>query len=457
MHLILLSGGSGKRLWPLSNGARSKQFLKILRAEDGSSESMVQRIYRQLSGSDGDLKWDSVTVVAGAVQTDQLHMQLDESVNIIIEPERRDTFPAIAYAASWLFSEKGVGEDEAVAIMPVDPYVDEHYFNRIAMIENELEITGADIVLLGSKPTYPTEKFGYIIKQTGKTKKMDGTESVPVEGFREKPQIDEAIELISSDALWNCGVFGMKLKYVLDVLKKDYGFKRFDTAYVRKAFSALPKTSFDYAVVESAKNIRVIEYDGSWKDLGTWESLTEEMSDAVIGDVIKDGSTIRSHIINELNIPVVTMGIKNSVVIASPDGILVADKRETKKLKETIASLDTRPMYERKRWGEYFVLNFNSNEDGDTLVKKLVLNKDKKLSYQYHNHRAEVWTIVRGTGVLYLDGEKRSIEAGETVSFSAVVKHGLFAVTDLELIETQFGRPLIEEDVVRLEIEWEPY
>ena len=455
MHLILLSGGSGKRLWPLSNGARSKQFLKILRSDDGSSESMVQRICRQLSGAGGDLKWDSVTVVAGAVQSDQLHMQLYDDVNILIEPERRDTFPAISYAAAWLYNEKGVSEDEAVAIMPVDPFVEEYYFDRIALIERELELTGANIVLLGSKPAYPTEKFGYIIKKTME-QEIDALESVPVAGFKEKPSINEASELIEKGALWNCGIFGMKLKYILEILKNDYGIKQFDDVYMKKAFATLPKTSFDYAVVESAKDVRVIEYSGSWKDLGTWEALTEEMNSAVVGNVIVDGATVHSHIINELNTPVVAMGIKNSVVIASPDGILVADKSVTDKLKETIASVDARPMYEKKRWGEYFVYNHSEENDGNTLVKKLHLEKDKQISYQYHNHRSEVWTIIRGEGIVYLDGEKIHVVVGETISISSGMKHGIYAVEDLDVIEIQFGAPLVEDDVVRLEMDWAP-
>ena len=454
MHLVFLSGGSGKRLWPLSNGVRSKQFLNILRADDGSTESMVQRICRQYSGENGDLRWDSVTVVAGAAQSDQLHMQLSEEVNVLVEPERRDTFPAISYAAAWLYSELGVKEDETIIAMPVDPFVEPHYFNRIALMERELKITDAEILLLGSKPTYPTEKFGYIIPHDGGKSDNNSSESVAVKGFKEKPQTKEASDLIRKGALWNCGIFGMKLGYILNILKSDYGIKKFDIKYMRRAFSTLPKTSFDYAVVESAKKIRVIKYEGSWKDLGTWEALTEEMSDAVIGNVITDESTLHSHIINELNIPVVTMGIKNSVVVVSHDGILVADKGETEKLKDTISFLDSRPMYERKRWGEYFVLNISSTKEGDTLTKKLVLNEGKQISYQYHNKRSEVWTITRGKAIIILNDEKMEISAGETISFKTGDKHGLYAITNLELIETQFGRPLVEEDVIRLEMDW---
>lgn len=454
MHLILLSGGSGKRLWPLSNGVRSKQFLKLLRAEDGGLESMVQRICRQMRGRHGNIQWDSITVVAGKSQLDQLQMQLDREIHILAEPSRRDTFPAIAYAVTWLHSEKGASPDEAIAVMPVDPFVDAFYFDRVALIENELVDTGADIILLGSRPSYPTEKFGYIL--VDKDSADAGACSAAVKGFKEKPAVMEAERLIAQGALWNCGVFGMRAGYVLDILKSKHKIARFDMGYMTNAFGSLTKTSFDYEVLESAQNIRVIEYDGSWKDLGTWESLTEEMDETVVGDVIASETCVHSHIVNELNIPMVVLGMRESVVIASPDGILVADKSETHKLKDALGASEPRPMYERKRWGEYLVLDHTTAEAGDTLTKKLILNAGKQISYQFHHHRSEVWTIANGLGIVYIDGSKRVIEAGETVSIGAGVKHGLHAVSDLELIETQFGYPLIEEDIVRLELDWNP-
>jgi mannose-1-phosphate guanylyltransferase len=450
-----LSGGSGKRLWPLSNGVRSKQFLKLLRADDGGMESMVQRICRQIKGKDGDITWDSVTVVAGKAQSDQLHMQLTGDVNILIEPDRRDTFPAISYASAWLYREKGVGKDEAVVVMPVDPFVDAYYFNRIALIEKELAAGDADIVLLGSKPTYPTEKFGYITLSGPQTADK-GRASVPVGGFREKPSVKDAQTLIEQGALWNCGVFGMRLGYILDILSRRHAIASFDREYMEKAFHSLTKTSFDYEVVESAERIRVIEYDGSWKDLGTWEALAEEMDETVIGNVISDETCVHSHVVNELTIPVVTLGAKDMVVIASHDGILVAAKDETYRLKQVLEGTDLRPMYERKRWGEYLVLNHTSTEAGDTLTKKLILYEGKQISYQLHEHRSEVWTVAHGKAVLYLDGVKRELNEGETISIEAGMKHGIHAVTDTELIEIQFGHPLVEDDIVRLELDWDP-
>jgi mannose-1-phosphate guanylyltransferase len=454
LHLILLSGGSGKRLWPLSNGVRAKQFLKLLRADDGSMESMAQRVCRQLTGTQG-IAWDSVTVVAGAAQKDQLSMQLPKSIDIIIEPERRDTFPAISYAVSQLFDRGSIARDDAIAVIPVDPFVEPQFFDRIALIESEIATTGADIVLLGNKPFEATEKFGYIIVKE-EADKAAGCESLPVVGFKEKPQALEAQELIKNGALWNCGVFGMKAGYILDFLEGKHGIKKFDPHYMANAFKTLPKISFDYEVVERARNIRVIEYAGNWKDLGTWESLTEEMSEFSLGDVIKDDISTETHVLNELEIPVAVLGAKNFVIVAGNDGILVASKNDAYRLKELVADFDVRPMHEKKRWGEYLVLCRTSSGAGGTLTKKLILHAGKQISYQIHNHRKEIWTVLSGEGVLYLEGEKRKVFCGDTITIEAGIRHGLHALTEMEVVEVQFGRPLVEDDIVRVELEWDP-
>ncbi|MDR2457275.1 MAG: mannose-1-phosphate guanylyltransferase [Clostridiales Family XIII bacterium] len=452
MHLILLSGGSGKRLWPLANGVRSKQFLKLLRSDDGEMESMIERVFRQLKDSKGNIKWESITVVAGKTQEDQLKMQLPFDVNILIEPDRRDTFPAISYAVAWLYNKKGVSKDDVIAIMPVDPFVSVDFFNSVAMIENEILIGNTDILLLGCKPAYPTEKYGYIIADYEK----EGAEriSFAVKRFIEKPSMKDAKILIEKGAFWNCGVFGMKLGLIIDILSQHYDIFNFNKSYMDKAFYSLPKISFDYEVLESANKIRMIEYDGSWEDLGTWESLTDKMDERIIGNVISDKSSVSSHIINELTTPVVALGIKDSVVIASHDGILLAAKNETHRLKDFLPDVNLRPMYEKKRWGEYFVLDYKKTEACDILTKKLIINKGKQISYQLHKHRKEVWTITSGKALLYYDGIKRELNEGVTISIAVGMKHGIYALTDIELIEIQFGNPLIEEDIIRLEMNW---
>ena len=453
MHLILLSGGSGKRLWPLSNDIRSKQFLKVLPGaideETGKPrlESMVQRVYRQLQAVGG---WDSITVAAGASQRDQLGLQLGNKVNVVIEPERRDTFPAIALACSHLYDIMKVTETEAVAVLPVDTFVNTDYFKKIAQIEKVLSETDADLVLLGAKPLFPSEKYGYIVPNGDL---QEGSSAV--KGFKEKPTAKIAEKLIAENALWNCGVFGLKLGYVLNILREKYGITDFSFDRMQETFKGLNRTSFDYEVVEEAENIKVIPYEGEWKDLGTWETLTEEMASTITGNVIVGGDCANTHVVNERELPIAVMGIKDAVVVASNDGILVANKGETYKVKDLMSEIKIRPMFEEKRWGQYTVIEHTVFENGDeALTKKLFLNNGQKISYQYHNHRKEIWSVIRGAGLLYYNGEKKKVTAGDVVSLKELDKHGIMAITDLEIIEVQLGCPLIEDDIVRLEYDW---
>lgn len=448
MHLILLSGGSGKRLWPLSNDVRSKQFLKVLSREDGSRESMVQRVYRQILSVGG---WDSITVVAGAPQLDQLRMQLGNEVNIVIEPERRDTFPAIALACSYLNSEKGVSLHDTVVVLPVDPYVEVTYFKKIADINDLVQKNSYDLVLMGAAPVRPSEKYGYIVPGNA----VEEDSCMEVRHFKEKPTEEEASKLIEQGALWNCGVFGLKISYVLDILHSQHKVKKPDYSWVLGHFSSLAKTSFDYEVVEKAERIAVIPYDGEWKDLGTWETLTEEMKEPYSGNVLVDESCSDSYIINEMDVPVVAMGLHDSVIVASHDGILVSEKGQTYQLKELLADVQNRPMYEKRRWGEYVVLDHIVRDNTDILTKRLIIRSGCRISYQYHTCREEIWTIISGNGILYLDGEFRQVSAGDIIHISAGMKHGIMAVGLLEIIEIQMGRPLVETDIVRIDEEWE--
>jgi len=224
---------------------------------------------------------------------------------------------------------------------------------------------------------------------------------------------------------------------------------------IKEEFGTLKKTSFDYEVVERASKIVMLKYDGKWKDLGTWETLTEEMHSNISGLALADELCSNTHIVNEQEIPVIAMGIKNSVIVVSRDGILVAEKGETYRLKEFILNIDKRPMFEEKRWGRYIVIEHTNYENGsEALTKKLYINKGKQISYQYHENRKEIWTIIKGSGVLFLNDEKREVSVGDVIKISEREKHGIQAINDLEMIEVQLGNPLIEEDIIRLQITW---
>lgn len=238
MNIILLSGGSGQRLWPLSNEIRSKQFIKIFHTEDGRLESMVQRVYRQIHEVDPDAK---VTIATSKTQVSSIYSQLGQEVGICIEPCRRDTFPAIALAAAYLKDVQGVAENEAIVICPVDPYVEKDYFEALQDLCKRAGESDANLVLMGIEPTYPSEKYGYIIPETAKQLSR-------VTMFREKPTKEVAQDYIAQGALWNGGVFALRLGYVLKRAHELIDFTDYEDLFQK--YDTLQKISFDYAVVE---------------------------------------------------------------------------------------------------------------------------------------------------------------------------------------------------------------
>lgn len=450
MRSILLSGGSGKRLWPLSNDSRSKQFLKVLDGPEGNPESMVQRVWRQLNHAG---LASQALIATSLPQVEILTSQLGDDVKLVVEPERRDTFPAIALAASYLYSVESVSLNETIAVLPVDPFVEKEFFEVLATLPEMLDKSGADLALMGVMPTYPSEKYGYIIPQASSSDE-NNNEYVHVAKFQEKPCESDAALMIEQAALWNCGVFAFKLGYLINLLIKMELPIQYDE--ILKQYGRLHKISFDYQVVEKANQIIAIPYNGFWKDLGTWNTLTEEMGNSVVGKGWITGDSLNTHLVNELNIPVAILGLSDVVVAVSPDGILVSDKEASPRIKEILKNEDQRPMYEERRWGCYRVLDYTRNEaGGEVLTKRICISAGKNLSYQYHLLRNEVWTVVSGTGELILNGQSRTIGQGDTVVIDRSMLHSVRAVTELEIIEVQIGSQLIEEDIVRVSIEWQ--
>jgi len=445
MKLILLSGGSGKRLWPLSNDSRSKQFLKVLEGSFGK-ESMVQRVWGQIENVGLS---DSTVIATGKSQVDMIQNQLTNRAGLIIEPNRRDTFPAIALATSYIYSIKKANLDEVVVVLPVDPFVQDNFFDRVKELEQLINNSNADIALIGVKPTYPSSKYGYIVPRDD----IHEYDYIKVDRFTEKPSENAAQELIGKGALWNCGVFAFKLSYLINLLEGKGLPLHYDELV--EQYDQLPKISFDYEVVEKTNNIVALPYDGYWKDLGTWNTLTEEMSTNQIGNGVISKDSKNTHLINELDIPVTVLGLSNVVVAASPDGILVSEKEASPRIKELVGEFENRPMYEERIWGWYRVLDHTKYENGnEVLTKRIGIEAGKNLSYQFHNKRSEVWTIVKGEGVFALNGNLKVVRSGEVLKVNQGDHHAIKAVTDLEFIEVQSGKELIEEDIVRVYGDW---
>ena len=446
MQIILLSGGSGKRLWPLSNGARCKQFLQLLQTPDGTQkESMVQRVVRQIDESGLST---SVTVVSGAIQRDSIEIQLGDRVDMVLEPERRNTFPAIALAASHLVWGKGCSRDEVVVVIPSDTYAEDKYFDTIAQMATLVQRDVADLVLMGVHPTGSSTDFGYVLPDTA----QEGY--YKVKRFVEKPDVLRAEELLAQGAYWNAGVLAFRLGYVMDIVARYVQADSYAELYGR--YGELPKISFDYEVTENCDSIAMVPYEGRWKDLGEWNALVEELPTATMGNVILGEDAKDTAVINELSLPVVCDGVSNIVVAAGHDGILVCGRDSSEYIKQYIDPIHMRPMFEQRRWGTYRVLDDSRYADGShSLTKSITLHPGKYISYQIHHHRTEVWTFVEGEGIFVLDGEARRVKAGDTVIIPVEHYHSIKALTELTFIEVQMGNPLIEEDIERFDWDWE--
>lgn len=437
MNIILLSGGSGQRLWPLSNNVRSKQFIKVLQGENGQLESMVQRVYRQITTVDAEAQ---VTIATGKKQVSMILNQLENKVNVCVEPERRDTFPAICLAASYLHDVKNVAETEPVIVCPVDPYVEDSYFEALKRLSELAEEGNANMSLLGIEPTYPSEKYGYIIPESK-------DEVSTVSTFKEKPDVETAKKYLEQGALWNGGVFAFKLSYLLEKAHELLDFKDYEDLYAH--YGEQKKISFDYAVVEQEKSIQVLRYKESWKDLGTWNTFTEAMGSNAVGNVTLNDTCEDTHVVNELNIPILCMGCKSMVIAASGDGILVSDKEQSAQIKPYVDKLAGQAMYAEKSWGSFTVLDVQD----DSMTIKVELLPGHSLHYHSHEHRDEVWTVMSGMGSVIIDGMQRMVRPGDVVTMPAGCKHTLIAETKVSVIEVQLGKDINVDDKKKFDLD----
>ncbi len=437
MNIVLLSGGSGKRLWPLSNDIRSKQFIKIFKKEDGEYESMVQRVYRQIKTVDSDA---TVTIATSKTQVSAINNQLGEGVGISVEPCRRDTFPAIALATAYLVDVMKVSPEESVVVCPVDPYVEDDYFVALKKLSEQADKGEANLVLMGIEPTYPSEKYGYIIPESA-----DFTASVKT--FKEKPTADVAAEYIKQGALWNGGVFAYKLKYVMQRAHELIDFTDYQDLFDK--YDTLTKISFDYAVVEHEEKIQVQRFAGEWKDLGTWNTLTEAMVEDIVGKGVVNDTCRGVSIVNEMNVPVLAMGLHDVVISASPEGILVSDKEQSSYIKPFVDKFEQEIMFAEKSWGSYKVMDV---EKGSMTIK-VTLNAGHSMNYHSHNSRDEVWVVLSGTGKTVVDGNEKAVKPGDVITMSAGCKHTVMADTELKLIEVQLGDEISVRDKQKFDLE----
>lgn len=435
MNIILLCGGSGQRLWPLSNTVRAKEFVPLLKVAEGRYESMLQRVYRQIRAADPQA---NVVVATGKRQVGTIRKQLGEGVAVCVEPCRRDTFPAIALAAAYL-QKQGAARTEAVVVCPVDHYADDDYFLAVHRLAELVEVNNAKLTLMGVEPTHPSSKFGYIIPEN------DAPIS-RVRTFKEKPDQPTAAQYIQKGALWNCGVFGFKLGYLLDVAHFELDFEDFDD--LQRNYARQTSISFDFAVVEKEPRIAVMRFAGRWKDVGSWKAFTEVMSAPAIGRVLMDPGCRNTHVVNQLNLPVLCMGCEDLVVATSGDGILVSAKRASGRIQPYVEQLEGEARFAEKSWGSFTVLDV---QPAATTIR-INLMPGHRLAYHSHAHRDEVWTVLAGTGRTVVDGVQKPVGPGSVVALPAGCRHTILADTPLQVVEVQLGADINVSDKQKFEL-----
>lgn len=439
MNIMLLCGGSGKRLWPLSNDVRSKQFIEVFPRQDGSYESMLQRICRQIREEDPDAR---ILCATSKTQVSAIRNQVGDEVLVSAEPDRRDTFPAIALAAAYLSEVRGISQDEPLLICPVDSYVGPAYYAVLKEMEQGIREDKAKIILMAAKPSVPSTQYGYI---------LCGSESggvSPVLSFFEKPSEEEARQLISRGAYWNCGVAAVKLGYLTNAARQRIDYE--DYQDLLSKYAELAPASFEKTVVEREKQIGAVRFSEPWKKLDTWENLVDEMAEPNVGNVHLDEGCRGVHVINELDLPVLCLGLENMIVSASPEGILVTEKKRSGDLKTMVDALSGRQvMMADKSWGTFQVLDVQN----ESMTIRATLRAGQRMSYHSHERRDEVWTIVSGSGRTVVDGMEQPVQAGDVITMQAGCRHTIIADTELKIIEVQLGREISVHDKRKYELE----
>ncbi|MBE7708213.1 MAG: mannose-1-phosphate guanylyltransferase/mannose-6-phosphate isomerase [Cyanobacteria bacterium SIG27] len=453
MHGIILAGGSGSRLWPLSRELYPKQLLKL-----NSKKSLLERTYERLMGI---MDIDNILAITNAKHVSDVRMQLSEynkDVRIMAEPAAKNTAPAIAIATKFILD---CGVDDIILVLPSDHLIeDEDNFRKTIDEAQKLAKLGY-IATIGVKPTQAGTGFGYI--KTGE--KLETGYSV--ECFKEKPDMETAKKYLNDENyFWNSGIFVFKASILIETLKdvasdiynvtQEFNFKiQDDINYM--TFDKYPSISFDYAVLEHAKNIAMVKMQCDWTDLGSWDAVyatnkKDENGNVKIGNVIE--TDCKNSMLYSSNRTVAGVGLKDVIIVETPDAILACDKNDTQNVKHIFEQLKEKKNDAHKihttvyrPWGYYTVLN-----QGDGYLTKMIcVSRKGQLSLQSHNHRSEHWVVLSGIARVTLDDKVYMLKAGSSIDIPIKAIHSLANPYDSELkiIEVQKGDKLVEEDIIR--------
>ncbi|MEX2480410.1 MAG: mannose-1-phosphate guanylyltransferase/mannose-6-phosphate isomerase [Gammaproteobacteria bacterium] len=468
---VILAGGGGTRLWPLSRGYYPKQFLAV-----GGEESLLQQTARRLEGFDGGTLAPAIVVCNEQhrfLVAEQLRVLGREDADLLLEPVGRNTAPAITAAA---FRARRDGDDPILVVTPADHLVADRAAFRAALTAGVHQATSGDIVTFGVRPTRPETGYGYI--ETGAELGTSEPACHRLQRFREKPDAATAQSYLDSGHFrWNAGIFIVRASVWLARAhefcpaiaaaaeaavaagREDGDFFRLD----KEAFAAGPADSIDYAVMEplsaTGAGAAVVTLDAGWSDVGSWASLwqvsdKDESGNVVHGDVCLIDS--KDNLVHADHRLVATLGCDNLAIVETADAVLVADKRRTEEVKAVVDWLSQQNREERlthrrvyRPWGSYEGIDGGNRFQ----VKRISVKPGAALSLQMHHHRAEHWIVVSGTAKVTRGDEIFLLTENQSTYIPLGVSHRLEnpGTIALDLIEVQSGAYLGEDDIVRFE------
>ena len=454
-----MAGGSGTRLWPLSRGMYPKQFLPLV-----GEDTMLQQTCKRAAAVSTEAPIIICNEEHRFIASEQIRLSGIQGAKLILEPEGKNTAPAVAIAALQVL----LGEDAVLLVLSADHYIEDtnKFVETVLKAAKSAEQGG--MVTFGISPTAPETGYGYILKG-----KADGELNL-VESFVEKPNAEIAQQYLDSgEYLWNSGMFVFTASAylnelsthqpdILNACEKAMALANVDMDFIRpnkEAFSVCPDDSIDYAVMEKTSNAKVISFAADWSDVGSWSSLwdvnpKDADNNSVVGDVIL--SDTKSSYVHSNEKLTAVLGLEDIVIVDTKDALLVANKHKVQDIKSIVNQLKEqgrsqtshhREVY--RPWGIY-----DSIDNGERYqVKRITVKSGAKLSVQMHHHRAEHWIVVSGTAKVRIGEEEKLVSENESVYIPIGETHSLEnpGRIPLELIEVQSGSYLGEDDIVRFE------